>query len=107
MCQSAVRPHSIVVLARASQFHLQSTIIAVSLYAPSFVTISSSKPTGVGRVNRGTRNSAQRIENNYYDSLAFSRHNIDLVFDEKTMEPERLTEAPENASIDPSTMRVS
>ena len=38
---------------------------------------------------------------------AFSRHNIDLVFDEETMKPERPTEAPENAGIDPSTMRVS
>ena len=69
--------------------------------------MSSSKPICVGRVNRWTRNSAQRIANHYYESLAFSQHNIDLVFDEETMEPERLTEAPENASIDPSTMRVS
>ena len=58
-------------------------------------------------MNRWTRNSAQRLENYYYESLAFSQHNIDLVFDEETMKPERLTEAPENASIDPSTIRVS
>ena len=69
--------------------------------------MSSSKPIGVGSVNRWTRDSAQRIENHFYESLAFSRHNIDLVFDEETLKPERLTEAPENASIDPSTMRVS
>ena len=29
LCQSAVRTHTIVVFARASQFHLQSTIVAV------------------------------------------------------------------------------
>ena len=70
--------------------------------------MSSSKPIGVGRVNRWTRNSAQRIKNHYFESLAFSRCNIDLVFDEETLKPERLTEAPEkNAGIDPSTMRVS
>ena len=38
---------------------------------------------------------------------AFSRHNIDLVFDEETMKPERLTEAPENAGTDPGIMRMS
>ena len=29
------------------------------------------------------------------------------MFDEENMKPERLTEAPENAGIDPSTMTVS
>ena len=43
----------------------------------------------------------------YYESLAFSQQNINWVFDEETMKPERLIEAPENAGIDPSTMRVS
>ena len=69
--------------------------------------MSSSKPIGVGRVHTRTRNSAERLENYYNESLAFSRHKIDLVFDEENMKPERLTEAPENGSIDPSTMRVS
>ena len=68
--------------------------------------MTSSKPIGVGRVNRWLRNSAQRRENHYYESLAFSWHNIDLVFDEENMKPERLTEPPENAGVDPSTMRV-
>ena len=80
---------------------------SVSPFSPSFVTMSSSKPIGVGRVNRWTRNSAERLENHYYESLAFSRHNIDLVFDEENMISERLTVAPENAGIDPSIMRVS
>ena len=32
---------------------------------------------------------------------------MNLVFDVENMKPKRLTEAPENAGIDPSTMRVS
>ena len=71
--------------------------LSVSPFSPSFVTMSSPKPIGVDRVNRWTRNSAQRLENHNYDSLAFSRHNIDLVFDEETRKPERLTEAPEKS----------
>ena len=56
-------------------------------------------------MNTRTRNSAQCFENYYYEALKFSRHNIDLVFDEENMKPEKLTKAPENAGIDPSTMR--
>ena len=51
--------------------------------------MSSSKPIGVGRVNRRTQNSAQRLENYYYESLAFSRHNIDLVFHETQNDSQR------------------
>ena len=57
-------------------------------FSPSFVTMSSSKPIGVCRVNRWTKNADQRREDYYYDALVFSRHNIDLVFDEENMEPE-------------------
>ena len=67
--------------------------------------MSSSKPIGVGRVNRWTRNSAQRFEDHYYEALAFFRHNIDLVFDAENMKPEILTKAPENAGIHPGTRR--
>ena len=83
------------------------SIFSVSLFSPSFVTMSSSKPIGVGRVNRWTRNSAQRLRNCYFEALALSRYNTDLVFDEENMKSERRTEAPENAGIDQSTMRVS
>ena len=82
-----------------SVFHLSSS--------PSFVTMSSPKPIGVRRMNRRTRNADQRREDHYYEALAFSRHNIDFVFDEEKMQPEKLTKAPENAGIDPSTTRVS
>ena len=86
---------------------LVTIFLSVSLFSPTFDTMSSPTPIGVGRVNRWTKNSAQRLENFYKESLAFSRLNIDLVFDEDNMKPERLTEAPENAGIDPGIMRVS
>ena len=69
--------------------------------------MSSSKPTGVCRVNRWTKYADQRREDYYYDALVFSRHNIDLVFAEQNMKPEKLERAPKNAGIDPNTMRVS
>ena len=86
---------------------LMTIFLSVSLFSSSFLTMSSSKPIGIGRVNRWTRNSAERFENYYFESLAFSRHIIDLVFDEETMKPKQLTEVPANAGIDPGTMRVS
>ena len=69
--------------------------------------MSSSEQIGVRRGNRWTRKAAdQRNENFYYEALAFSRHNINVVFDEENMKPEKLTTAPENAGIDPSTMKM-
>ena len=69
--------------------------------------MSSSKPIGVDRENRWTRNSDERLENYYYESLTFSRHIIDWVFNEETMNSERLTEPSENAGTDPGTLSVS
>ena len=74
---------------------LMTPFLSVSSLFFSFVTMSSSKPAGVETVNRLTRNASQRREDYYYDALAFSRHNINLVFDEETMKTERLTKAPE------------
>ena len=63
--------------------------LSVSPLSPSFVTMSSSEPIGVGRVNRWTRKAVdQRSENFHYEVLAFSGHNIDLLFDEENMKPE-------------------
>ena len=62
---------------------------------------------GVGRVNRWIRNLAQHLEDHYREALAFSRHIIDLVFDEGKMQPDKLPKAPENAGIDLSSMRGS
>ena len=76
-------------------------------FSPSFGSISSSKPIGVRQVIRWTKSADQRREDHYYEALAFSQHNIDLVFGEENNEPEQLTMARENAGIDLSTMRVS
>ena len=65
------------------------------LFSPSFGSISSSKPIGVRKVNRWTKSAHQRREDHYYEALAFSRHNIDLVFGEENMKPEQLTKARE------------
>ena len=35
------------------------------------------------------------------EALKFSRHDINLVFDEEKLKPEGLTKAPENGGIDP------
>ena len=45
-------------------------------------------------------------EDYYFEALAFSRHTIDQEFDDETMRPEKATEAPRNARIDPSTMKM-
>ena len=45
-------------------------------------------------------------EDYYYEALAFSRHTIKLEFDEEIMRPEKATEAPRNAGIEPSTMKM-
>ena len=58
------------------------------------------KPTGFCRINRRTKNSAEhaeRIWNYFFESLAFSRHSVDLEFDEEVMEPERFTDATDHA----------
>ena len=69
-------------------------LLSVSQFSPSFVTMSSSKSIGVGRENRWTRNSAECVENYYYESLAFSRHSIILELDDENMKSEKATMAP-------------
>ena len=88
-------------------FVLTTIFLCVSPFSPSLVTMSSSAPSGVRRVNTWTQNAEQRRENFYFEALAFSPHDINLVFDEENMKPGRLTKAPGYAGIDPSTMRIS
>ena len=79
-------------------------------FSPSVVTKSTSRSTGVCRINWWTKNSpvqAERIENYYYESLAFSGHSVDLELNEEVMKQERFTEAPNHAGLKPDTMRVS
>ena len=45
-------------------------------------------------------------EDYYFESLEFSRHTINLEFDEETMKPEKATEVRRNAGIDPGTMKM-
>ena len=75
-------------------------------FFPSFLTISLSKPIGVVRSEHMDTHADQRREIYYYEPLGFSPHNIDLEFDEENMKAERLTKAPENAGIDPGTMKI-
>ena len=70
-------------------------LMTIFLYV-SVVTMALLRPIGVGRVNRWTRDADQRREDFYCEALASSRHNVDLVFDEETMKPEKLTKAAEN-----------
>ena len=95
---------------------LYMRIVAITIFlsvslssSPSGVAISTSRPAGVCRIKRWTKNSAEQaecIENYYYESLAFSRHCVDLEFNEEVMKPERFTEAPDHAGFNPGTMRV-
>ena len=76
----------------------------------SSVTMSTSRPIGVCRINRWTKNfteQTERTENYYYESLAFARHSVHLEFNEEVMKPERFTEAPDHAGFNPDTMKVS
>ena len=57
-------------------------------------------------MNRWTPNADQRSENYCYEALGFSRHNIDLEFNEEHMKAERFTKPPEKAGIDLSTMKM-
>ena len=41
-----------------------------------------------------------------HEALALSGHNINLVSDEENMNPQKITRTPENAGIDPSTMKM-
>ena len=83
---------------------LYMCMVAISIFlsvspsfSPSVVTMSTSKSTGVCRINRWTKNfaeHAERIENCYYESLALSRHSVDLL------------ESPDHAGFKLDTMRV-
>ena len=86
---------------------LMTIFLSVSPFSPRLVTMSSSAPSGVRRVNSWTQNAKQRRENLYCEALAFLRHDINLQFDEENMKPERLTRAPGYAGIDPSSLRIS
>ena len=71
--------------------------------------MSTSKPAGLCRINRSTKNSAEQaglFENYFYESLASSRHSVDLEWNEEVVKPERFKEAPDHSGFNPDTMRV-
>ena len=96
---------------------LYMCIVKVTIFlsvSPSFsssvVAMWTSRPAGLCRINRWTKNSAEqagRFENYFYESLDFSRHSVDLDFNEEVMKPERFTETPDHAGVNPDTIRVS
>ena len=85
--------------------------LSVSLFfPPNVVVMSTLRPAGLCRISRWTKNSAEQaefIENYFYESLASSRHSVDLEFNEEVMKPERFTEELDHAGFNPDTMRVS
>ena len=82
---------------------LMNVLLSVALPSSSFVTVAVSIPHRVVKSDRLSLDEDRLLEDCYYEALAFSRHPINLEFDEETMKPEKATEAPRNAGIDPST----
>ena len=72
----------------------------------SFVTMAISIAHWVVNSDRLSLDENRLREDYCYEALAFSRHIIDLEFDDETMRPEKATEAPRNAGIDPITMKM-
>ena len=68
--------------------------------------MSTLRPTGVNRQTENSAEHPQRMENCCYEFLAFSRHSVDLEFDEEAMKPQGLAEALDNAGF-PSSSRMS
>ena len=50
-------------------------------------------------MNRWTKDADQRCEDYFYEALAFSRHNVDLVFDEENMKPENSQRRPQTQAL--------
>ena len=79
-------------------------LLSVALPSSSLVTMAVSIPHWV--VKSLSQDEDSLREDYYYEALAFSRHTINLEFDEETMKPEKATEAPRNAGMDPSTLKM-
>ena len=72
----------------------------------SLVTMAVLIPHWVVNSDRLSPEEDRLREDHNYESLAFSRHTIDLEFDDETMRPEKDTEASRNARTDPSTIKM-
>ena len=80
---------------------LMNLLLCVALPSSSFVTVAVSIPHWVVKSDRLSPDEDRLREDYYYEALAFSRHTVNLEFDEETMKPEKATEAPRNVGIDP------
>ena len=85
---------------------LMNLLHSVALSSLSLVTMALIIPHWVVNSDRLSPEEARFREDYCFEALAFSRHTIDLEFDEETMRPEKAIEAPRNAGIDPSTMKM-
>ena len=81
-------------------------LLCVALPSSSFVTMAVSTPYWVVKSDRLSRDEDRLRKDYYYEAVAFSRHTIILEFDEETMKPDKATEAPKTAGIDPSTIKM-
>ena len=72
----------------------------------SLVTMVESIPQWVVKSDSLSHDEDSLRKDCYYEALAFSRHTINLEFDEETMMPVKATEAPIIAGIVPSTMEM-
>ena len=85
--------------------------LRVSLsFSPSVVAMWTSRPAGLCRINRWTKNSAEQAERNgkplLWVSGFFQTQCVDLQFNEE-VKPERFKETLDHAGFNPNTMRVS
>ena len=85
---------------------LMNLLLSVASPSDSFVTVAVSIPHWVVKSDRLSPDEDRLRADCYCEALAFSRHTINLEFDEETMKPEKSTEAPRNAGTDPSTMKM-
>ena len=80
---------------------------SLALPSSSLVTMAVLTPHWVLNSDRFSPGEDRHREDYYcYEALAFSRHTINLEFDDETMASEKATEALRNARIDPSAMKM-
>ena len=85
---------------------LMNLLKSVARSSASLVTMAILIPRWVVNSNTVSPEEDRLREDYYYDALAFFRPTIDLEFEEETMKAEKATEAPRNAGIEPSTMKM-
>ena len=85
---------------------LMNLLLDVAPRSSSLVTMAVSIPHWVVKSDRLSPDDDRLREDYHYEALAFSRHSSNPELDEEIMKPEKANEAPRNAGIDPSTMKM-